>query len=204
MRVLIADDAKETRDSIELLLSLVDNAEVVAVAANGREAVELARLHYPDIALVDINMPEMDGLTAIQTMRKSQPDLVCIVISAEKDSPTMKRAVQVGARGYLIKPFTSEQILSVMERAAQWVKTKRETQPVAAPPAPPPDLEALAETCIQQCRVDDESMQLFEQLTAQRTASLRWFMALAVVYVVRREWGKLRALAAHLEQRDGR
>ena len=97
LHVLIADDVEETRQSIQKMMSLVPNSEVVAVARNGRETIEMAQRHRPDIALIDINMPEIDGLTAIQTMRQHQPDLICIIISAEKDPPTLQHAIAVGA-----------------------------------------------------------------------------------------------------------
>ena len=64
LRVLIADDIQETRRNTRLMLATIDDVEVVAIAANGVQAVQFAREHHPDIVLLDINMPEMDGLTA--------------------------------------------------------------------------------------------------------------------------------------------
>src|SRR5690349_20530651 len=64
LRVLIADDVQETRRNTRLMLATIDDVEVVAIAANGIQAVELTEEHHPDILLLDINMPEMDGLTA--------------------------------------------------------------------------------------------------------------------------------------------
>jgi DNA-binding NarL/FixJ family response regulator len=84
LRVLIADDKAETRRSTRLMLTLIPEVEIMALAHNGREAIELAREHRPDIALMDVNMPGMTGLEAIAHMRQQQPNLACIVISAEQ------------------------------------------------------------------------------------------------------------------------
>jgi len=148
-------------------------------------------------------MPEMDGLTAIQTLRQEHPNLICIVISAEKDPPTLQRAIAVGAQGYLIKPVTAEQLLSVMERAS---KAARALRPPAHPsalraPAPPsPNLEALAAQYAQARRADDKAIQVFETLAQQPDCKQRWLMTLAMLYVVRKQWKSLKALAARLEK----
>jgi YesN/AraC family two-component response regulator len=207
LRVIIVDDSEDTRKSIQMMMSLVPDSEVVAFGQNGREAIALARQHHPDIALIDVNMPEMDGLTAIQAIRQEDPGIICIVISAEKDPPTMQRAVAVGAQGYLIKPVTAEQLLSVMERAskaAQAMRTRapaRLPEPPPAPPAPPqPDLEALATQYAMARRTDDQAVQVFETLAEQPDCKQRWLMTLAMLYIVRKQWSKLKALAARLEQ----
>src|SRR5690606_35107156 len=109
LRILIADDTQQTRRSTRLMLTLIPGVEVVAMAQNGREAVELARKYRPDVALMDVNMPQLDGLSAIKAMRQMLPDLVCLVISAERDNKTLRAAMVAGAQDYLIKPFTTEE-----------------------------------------------------------------------------------------------
>jgi DNA-binding NarL/FixJ family response regulator len=205
LRVIIVDDSEETRKSLQMMMSLVPDSEVVAFGQNGREAIALARQHRPDIALIDVNMPEMDGLTAIETLRQEHPTLICIVISAEKDPPTLQRAIAVGAQGYLIKPVTAEQLLSVMERASKAAWAARTAPgPAPSPPAPPvpapPDLEALAAHYARTRRADDQAMRVFEALAQRPDVKLRWLMTLAMLYVVRKEWTKLKALAARLEK----
>ena len=203
LRVIIVDDAEETRTSIQMMMSLVPDSEVVALGENGREAIALARQHHPDIALIDINMPVMDGLTAIQTLRQEHPTLICIVISAEKTPPTLQCAVSVGAHGYLLKPVTAEHLLSVMERASKVARATRAPDRPAAPkaPAPPsPDLEALATQYAQTRRADDQAIRVFETLARQPDCKQRWLMTLAMLYIVRRQWKPLEALAARLEQ----
>ncbi|MEJ5311115.1 MAG: response regulator [Anaerolineae bacterium] len=202
LRVIIVDDAEETRKSIQMMMSLVPDSEVVALGENGREAIALTRQYHPDIALIDVNMPVMDGLTAIQTLRQEYPTLICIVISAEKDPPTLQRAVNVGAHGYLLKPVTAEQLLSVMERASKVAWANRAQAHLTEPqaPPPPPDLEALAMQYAQTRRTDDQAIRVFETLVQQPDCKQRWLMTLAMLYIVRKKWSKLKALAARLEQ----
>ena len=83
LRVLIADDVQETRRNTRLMLATIDDVEVVAIAANGIQAVDLAKEHHPDILLLDINMPELDGLSAYRRIAQMYPDTGCIIISAE-------------------------------------------------------------------------------------------------------------------------
>ena len=84
LRVLIADDVQETRRNTRLMLATIDDVEVVAIAANGIQAVDLAKEHHPDILLLDINMPELDGLSAYRRIAQMYPDTGCIIISAER------------------------------------------------------------------------------------------------------------------------
>ncbi len=196
LRVIIVDDAEETRRSLQMMMSLVPNSEVVAFGSNGREAIALAQQHHPHIALIDINMPEVDGLTAIQAMRQNQPDLICIVISAEQDPPTLQRAIAVGAHGYLIKPVTAEQLLSVMERASKAALASQAEVPRAQPQKP--NLEELATAYARARRADDEALAVFEALARDPNCKLRWLMTLAMLYVVRKQWSKLKVLAERL------
>ena len=105
LRILIADDVQETRRTTRMMLAINPDVVVVAIAQNGAKAVELAKEHKPDIAVMDINMPEMDGLAAYEKMLETQPDLACIFISAEKDTHILRNAMSLGAREYLLKPF---------------------------------------------------------------------------------------------------
>lgn len=224
LRILIADDVQETRRSLQLIMDLVPDTQVVALAQDGRQAVELARQQRPEVAFMDVNMPEMDGLTAIEIMMQEQPDLVCIVISAEKQSQTLQRALQVGAKGYLIKPFTTQQVVEIIERSQQWLLTRPKLQraqvepPITTPDhaqvsdpipgsPPPPDprerfkqLEQQAFEYAKAHRTDDEACELFETLAAQPDCPERWLQVLAMIYTVRKDWMKLRALATHLEK----
>ena len=210
LRVLIADDQKEARQSTELMMSLIPDVEVVAVAHNGRQAVQLTRRHQPDIALMDIRMPQMNGLEAIQQMITYQPHLVCIVLSAERDDATFRRALQLGIGGYLIKPFTSEELVAVMQRARQRVMSNRFQVQQLRQEAEEREkrllnenkayLEELANEYVKTRRTDDKAMRVYEVLVRDPDCEPRWIMALTIVYVARKEWGKLKTLAARLEK----
>ena len=132
-RVLIADDVQETRRNTRLMLATIDDVEVVAIAANGLQAVQLAKEHHPDIVLLDINMPEMDGLTAFRNIIQIHPDTGCIIISAEKDTMTLRTAISLGVQEYLIKPFTIDELEVAIARVNDKVEETRKklAQPFA-------------------------------------------------------------------------
>jgi YesN/AraC family two-component response regulator len=202
LRVLIADDKPETRRSTRLMLTLIPEAEVVALAQNGREAIELARQHQPDIALMDVNMPGLNGLEAIAIMRQHQPNLACIVISAEQDRTTFKEAMAVGARGYITKPFTSDQLVEVMERVSKAVTENRQQAAEATRIRRERDafLHELAFEYVKARRMDDKARVVYEQLAQNKNCDERVLISLAMIYLLRRDWPKLKQLIARLEQ----
>lgn len=207
LKVMIADDVLETRRSTRLMMTLIPEVEVVAIAHNGRQAVEMAQRYQPDIALMDVRMPEMDGLTAIQEMLKLRPDLACIVVSAERDRETLMEAMRAGARDYLIKPFTSDQITRVMERVIAMVRSHKPPKPLT--PAPErldadrkAALQKVAGQYLRARRTDDETVKVLETLAAEPDCDANWLKALSMVYLVRREWARLKELAGRLEQME--
>jgi len=201
LRVLIADDIQETRRNTRLMLATIDDVEVVAIAANGIQAVQLAKEHHPDIVLLDINMPEMDGLTAFRNIAQIHPDTGCIIISAEKDSTTLRTAISLGVQEYLIKPFTIDELESAIGRVDQKVQGNRKKL------AQMDDLKRKKEDYLKQLateyskarRTDDKAMEVFEQLADYPNCEARWLQTLAMIYVVRQEWSRLKILAAKLE-----
>ena len=201
LRVLIADDVQETRRNTRLMLATIDDVEVVAIAANGLQAVQLAKEHHPDIVLLDINMPEMDGLTAFRNIAQIHPDTGCIVISAEKDSTTLRTAISLGVQEYLIKPFTIDELEGAIGRVDQKVQGNRKKL------AQMDDLKRKKEDYLKQLaneyskarRTDDKAMEVFEQLADYPNCEARWLQTLAMIYVVRQEWSRLKILAAKLE-----
>jgi YesN/AraC family two-component response regulator len=209
LRVLIADDIQETRRNTRLMLAMNPEVDVVATARNGLQAVELAEKHRPDLVILDINMPEMDGLTAFEEMKKFNPEIACIIISAEKESQTLRKAMAAGAREYLIKPFTVDELnLAVYKVCQLVVKKRKETLQVRetlrglqAPEADEAELEQLANEYIIRRRADDTAVFVFERLAANPNCELRWLRVLAMVYTIRQEWGKLTVLATRLDQR---
>ncbi len=202
LRVMIADDIMETRRSTRLLLSLIPEAKLVAIAHNGRQAVELAREHKPDIALMDVSMPEMDGVSAIEEMLKYQPGMGCIVISAERDSETLRRAMRVGAKGYLIKPVTSEELEATFHRVAKSIRENRlpGEQNAQDKHEQKVFLQQMAMKYVKARRTDDEALAVFEKLAADPDCDVPWLKSLAVIYVFRQEWHKLKRLSERLER----
>lgn len=204
LRVLIADDVQETRRNTRLMLATIDDVEVVAIASNGLQAVELAKEQHPDIVLLDINMPEMDGLTAYKEIAKIYPETGCIIISAEKDTTTFRTAISVGVQEYLIKPFTVEELEAAVSRVSGLVEQSRLKL------AQVNDLKRRKEEYLKQLaneyskarRTDEKAMEVFEQLADYPNCEPRWLQTLAMIYVVRQEWGRLKILSTRLEQRN--
>ena len=204
LRALIADDVQETRRSTRLMLATIDNVEVVAIASNGVQAVEFAREHHPDIVLLDINMPEMDGLTAYREIAKIYPETGCIIISAEKEASTFQTAISAGVQEYLIKPFTVEELEIAVKRVHEQVEKARE-QLIQTDQLKKRNEEFLKQLAIEYSkarRTDDQAEDVFEQLAENPECDPRWLQTLAMIYVVKQKWGKLRVLAEKIEKRN--
>ncbi len=203
LKVLIADDVQETRRNTRLMLATIDDVEVVAIAANGIQALQLAKEQHPDIVLLDINMPEMDGLTAYREIHKVLPGTGCIIISAEKDSTTLRNAISVGVQEYLIKPFTVEELEAAIGRVRILVEQYRVklTQDTQVRKQREAYLLQLAAEYSKTRRTDEKAMEVFEQLAQNPECDTRWLQTLAMIYVVRQEWGRMKLLAVKLEQR---
>ena len=204
LRVLIADDVQETRRTTRMMLAINPDVVVVAIARNGANAVELAEQHKPDIAIMDVNMPVMDGLTAYGKMLETQPDLACIIISAERDSQTLRTAMSIGAREYLIKPFTIDELNTAIHKVSKIVRDDRARRAQAdrLREQRAAYLKRLAQEYTRTRRTDDQALEVFEHLARDPHCEVRWLMNLAMLYVIRKKWGKLKALAARLEQQE--
>ena len=203
LRVLIADDVQETRRNTRLMLATIDDVEVVAIASNGLQAVELAKQNHPDIVLLDINMPEMDGLSAYQLIAHYHPDTGCIIISAEKDTTTLRTAMSIGVQEYLIKPFTGDELERAIARVSKRVAEVR--QKIAQDTQLRKQREAyLAQLAVEYAkthRTDDKAVEVFEQLAQNPHCEIKWLQNLAMIYIIRQDWSKLKLLAAQVEQR---
>src|SRR5260370_39675067 len=103
------------------MLSMNSNVVVVAIATNGQQAVELAKEHHPDIVIMDVNMPEVNGLAAFKEISQIYPETGCIIISAQKDTTTLSTAMALGAQEYLTKPFTIDELNDAVDRVAEQV-----------------------------------------------------------------------------------
>jgi pilus assembly protein CpaE len=129
--VLIVDDLRETRENVRKLLQFEPDLNVVDQAENGEEAVGKARQYRPDVILMDINMPGIDGIGASQTIAKVVPESQIIIMSVQSEADYLRRAMLAGARDFLMKPFSGDELVAAIRRVY-------ETRPVVhvAPVAP--------------------------------------------------------------------
>ena len=117
IRVAIADDHSLVRQGLRRYLDMAEGIEVVGEAANGQELVDLVAKEEPDIALVDIRMPEMDGLEAARKIRETHPTGV-IMLTAYDDRQFVVEAVRSGARGYVLKARDAEHLIQTVRLVA--------------------------------------------------------------------------------------
>lgn len=117
IRVLIVDDIAETRENIRKLLQFEADFEIVGAARNGYEGIELAKELQPDVILMDINMPDIDGITATETIRGEVPNAQIVILTVQDDPNYMRRAMLAGARDFLTKPPSVDEMLAAIRRA---------------------------------------------------------------------------------------
>jgi DNA-binding NarL/FixJ family response regulator len=153
MRILIADDHALFRDSLRSLLE-ANGLEVLGEARNGREAVELAHKLKPDVVLMDLSMPEMDGLAATRLISADQPEVKVVVLTASDEDAKLFEAIKSGAQGYLLKNLESEDFFTLLdgvnrgEPALTPALARKLLQEFARPAqtsAPPQDPDALTD-----------------------------------------------------------
>ncbi len=119
IRVLVADDHLVVREGLRLILETEAGFEVAGEAADGAEAVRLAAELSPDVVLMDLRMPGVDGLEAMARIRESRPDAAIVVLTTFDEDDLMARALEAGARGYLLKDVTREALLDAVRAAAR-------------------------------------------------------------------------------------
>jgi pilus assembly protein CpaE len=112
IRVLIVDDIPETRDHLAKLLGFETDIEVAGAAASGREAIEMAGRLTPDVILMDINMPDMDGIAATERLSAEVPGAAVVMMSVQGEADYLRRSMLAGAREFLVKPFSSDELTS--------------------------------------------------------------------------------------------
>ena len=110
IRVLIVDDILETRDHLAKLLGFEADVEVVGMASSGAEAIAQATKLLPDVILMDINMPDMDGITATQRLSSQVPTAGVVMMSVQGEADYLRRSMLAGAREFLVKPFSSDEL----------------------------------------------------------------------------------------------
>jgi len=146
IKVLIVDDIAETRDHLTKLLAMEQTVEVAGSASSGEEAIQMAMDLRPDVVVMDINMPGMDGIAAAELISQRLPQVAIIMMSVHGEAEQMRRSLQAGAREFLVKPFSSDEFSETIKRVYDREEARRHqiqasmpAGPVAA--APDPDIE---------------------------------------------------------------
>src|SRR5437870_10084185 len=124
IKVLIVDDIASTLDNLQKLLSFEPDIQVVGTAMNGKEGIEQAKKLAPDIVLMDVNMPIMDGIQATETLAQEVPNSPVIIMSVQGERDYLRRAMQSGAREFLIKPFSGDELIASIRRVYQLEQKK--------------------------------------------------------------------------------
>jgi pilus assembly protein CpaE len=125
IRILIVDDIAETRENIRKLLQFESDVEVVGAARSGKEGIQLAQELDPDVVLMDINMPDIDGIAATDIIRKKTPYIQVVILSVQSDQNYMRKAMLAGARDFLTKPPLGDELISAIRRAGEMAQAER-------------------------------------------------------------------------------
>ena len=135
IRVLIVDDIPETRENLRKLLQFEGDIEVVGAATGGAESIEMAKELAPDIVLMDINMPDLDGIAAAEAILQASPRTQLVMMSVQGEADYLRRSMLAGAREFLTKPFTSDELVTAIRRVYR-LQPRIEAPPVIqrAPP----------------------------------------------------------------------
>jgi pilus assembly protein CpaE len=133
IRVLIVDDIPETRDHLSKLLGFETDIEVVGAAASGREALEMAGRLTPDVVLMDINMPDMDGIAATERLSAEVPTAAVVMMSVQGEADYLRRSMLAGAREFLVKPFSSDELTSSIRQV--YTREREKQSRIAVQPA---------------------------------------------------------------------
>jgi len=142
IRILIVDDIPEARENIAKLLYFEKDMEVVGTASDGEQSIQMAKSLLPDVILMDINLPGMDGITAAEVIHAQVPSSQLIMMSVQEESAYLRRAMLAGAREFLIKPFSGDELVNGIRRVYELEATRRAAMP-AVVPGPPPAAAAL-------------------------------------------------------------
>jgi pilus assembly protein CpaE len=125
IRVLIVDDIAETRENIRKLLQFESDVDVTGTARSGKEGIQLAQELDPDVVLMDINMPDIDGISATEVIRQKSPHIQVVILSVQSDQNYMRRAMLAGARDFLTKPPMGDELISAIRRAGEMSHVER-------------------------------------------------------------------------------
>ncbi len=119
IRIVIAEDHQVVREGLKMFLDIQPDIEVVGEATNGKEAVTLVREKKPDVLLLDLIMPEMDGLEVLRIVNKEMPDVAVLVLTSALDDRMVIPAVRAGAAGYVLKTVSSSELIEAVRNVAE-------------------------------------------------------------------------------------
>jgi pilus assembly protein CpaE len=133
IKVLIVDDIPETRDHLTKLLGFESDIDVVGAAASGAEAITMAVALVPDVVLMDINMPDMDGIATTEQLAVKCPTAAVVMMSVQGEADYLRRSMLAGAREFLVKPFSSDELTASIRQV--WSRERDKQSRIAAPAA---------------------------------------------------------------------
>src|SRR5687767_10807148 len=133
IRVLIVDDIPETREHLSKLLGFEGDIDVVGAAASGSEALKMAASLTPDIVLMDINMPDMDGIATTEQLSRDIPTASIIMMSVQGEADYLRRSMLAGAREFLVKPFSSDELTASIRGVFDREREKQSRLVASAP-----------------------------------------------------------------------
>lgn len=129
IRVVIADDSEQMRRNMRRILELEEGIEIVGEAVNGEEAIRWVNQKRPDIVIMDVQMPILDGIKATEAITTEHPEVGVIIVSVEGDTEHLRAAMVAGARNYLFKPYTSDELISAIQQVAQRQPVRMQSTP---------------------------------------------------------------------------
>src|SRR2546426_6439253 len=133
IRILIVDDIADTRDNLAKLIGFEPDMEVAGTADGGQAAVNLAKKERPHVILMDINMPDMDGITATEIISNTVPESPIIMMSVQGEQDYLRRSMLAGAREFLVKPFSADELINAVRHVHELEKVKRARYQQQAP-----------------------------------------------------------------------
>ena len=140
IRILIVDDIDETRENLAKLIGFETDMQIVGSASSGQQAIDLAKSERPHVILMDINMPDMDGITATEIIANTVPESPIIMMSVQGEQDYLRRSMLAGAREFLTKPFSADELVNAIRHVNELEKVKRsrymQSAPIAAPSSP--------------------------------------------------------------------
>jgi pilus assembly protein CpaE len=126
IRILICDDIGDTRENLAKLIGFEPDMQVVGTAGGGQEAVNLAKKERPHVILMDINMPDMDGITATEIISNTVPESPIIMMSVQGEQDYLRRSMLAGAREFLVKPFSADELINAIRHVHELEKVRRQ------------------------------------------------------------------------------